>query len=354
MSPLPHRSLTHALFAKRIEGDDWLMKLAQLRFQHEGMQPEMYADSPEELEWLMRFNPSPASPIIVHLPRELNLLESEGRRRVLEFASRFAGRVGGWVVHDRREMAARSAELREAAGELNSALEKINPCPCLFIEYASGLEPRAFAALFAALQPLEHVSACIDIGHVGVWQARHSYAQTRAGEDICALKSSVAQLPQVIAHVDQAVSCSLPAVLSLITVLGQYRKPLHLHLHDGHPLSTVSAFGVSDHLSFLEEIPLGFDYQGRQSLPLMFGPSGLSEIVARSVQAAKLERVSFTLEIHPTRERLPLGDAALLFTHWRDKTNAERMNHWLDVLAKNHRLLTDLLAQQTTSHIPRK
>jgi hypothetical protein len=31
--------------------------------------------------------------------------------------------------------------------------------------------------------------------------------------------------------------------------------------------------------------------------------------------------------------RLPLGAASELFTHWRDLTNAERMNYWLDVLA---------------------
>jgi hypothetical protein len=48
---------------------------------------------------------------------------------------------------------------------------------------------------------------------------------------------------------------------------------------------------------------------------------------------------SFTLEIHPTSQRLPLGDASSLFEHWADKTNAEQMNHWLAVLARNHVLL---------------
>jgi hypothetical protein len=45
------------------------------------------------------------------------------------------------------------------------------------------------------------------------------------------------------------------------------------------------------------------------------------------------------LEIHPANGRLALGDAAPLFSHWRDKTNAERMNQWLFVLGKNHELL---------------
>jgi hypothetical protein len=43
--------------------------------------------------------------------------------------------------------------------------------------------------------------------------------------------------------------------------------------------------------------------------------------------------------------RLPLGAASELFTHWRDLTNAERMNYWLCVLADNHLLATSFLAQ---------
>ena len=49
--------------------------------------------------------------------------------------------------------------------------------------------------------------------------------------------------------------------------------------------------------------------------------------------------MSFSLEIHQGDGRLPLGDAAPLFRHWRDTTNAERMNAWLDVLAENAALV---------------
>ena len=62
----------------------------------------------------------------------------------------------------------------------------------------------------------------------------------------------------------------------------------------------------------------------------MYGPAGLAEII--SVAPAN---ASLTLEIHQAEGRLPLGDAAALFTHWRDRTNAERMNYWLAVLAQN-------------------
>jgi hypothetical protein len=133
-------------------------------------------------------------------------------------------------------------------------------------------------------------------------------------------------------------------VLKLIEDLGTLGKPLHFHLHDGHPLSTFSPFGVSDHLSFLSEIPLSFEYAGRRAAPLMFGPAGLAQVVAKAIEAVGHERLSLTLEIHPTFGRLSLGDAAGLFTHWRDLAHAEQMNHWLSVLAQNHDLILKTLS----------
>jgi hypothetical protein len=96
---------------------------------------------------------------------------------------------------------------------------------------------------------------------------------------------------------------------------------------------------VSDHLSFLAEMPLGFEFRGRPSAPLMFQRQGLFEIVARTLQAMGGAPVSFTLEIHPADGQLALGDAAPLFGHWQDQTNAERMNQWLCALMENHALL---------------
>jgi hypothetical protein len=335
------RAITLGLFEKRIQGDDCLMELARLRFQQEGLGAEMHACSPEELDELMKFRPSPDGPVVVHLARDLNLVEEQNQRRIMDFASHFAGRLYGLVVHDRLEMAVRPEDFLRAAREVESRLEKIERCPMLFIEYAAGLEPETFANFFASIRELARISACIDIGHVGIWQARNAYSQMHPGEDICSLKSEASKLPQVMADVEKAVGSALPRVLNLTEALGPLGKPVHFHLHDGHPLSTFSPFGVSDHLSFLVEIPLGFEYHGGRAVPLMFGPAGLSRIVAQAIEAIGRERVSFTLEIHPTAERLALGDATPLFGNWRDKTNAERMNHWLSVLIQNHSLLIE-------------
>ena len=324
------------LFEKRIEGDDSLMELARLRFRQADLGAEMHGDTPEQLEQQLRFRPAPDAPVVVHLPRELNLAEEEGRRRIAEFASRLAGRVCGLVLHDHPDLAARPGPYLHATREMAARLEEIQARPMLFIEYAAGLEPGVFAYFFKEIRGLPRISACIDTGHVGIWQARQTWSQTHPGQDVCSLKSQPPGLLGAMPEVEAAVQSALPAVLDLIGVLGSFGKSVHFHLHDGHPLSTFSPFGVSDHLSFLAEIPLPFAYQGRRFAPLMFGPRGLQRIVAKALEGLAPAPASFTLEIHPTFERLPLGDAAPLFAHWSDKTNAEMMNHWLWTLSRNH------------------
>jgi len=333
------RALTLGLFEKRIDGDDCLMELARRRFQQAGMGAEMHAGTPEQLDGLLKFRPSEEAPVVVHLPRDFHLAEARSQGRILDFASRFAGRVHGLVLHDHTDMAWHREDSLRAAREMESRLAKIHRCPMLFVEYAVGLEPNTFAGFFASIRELTRISACIDIGHVGIRQARAAYSEIHPGQDICELKWRDDLPPQVMADVEAAVSAAPATVLELVEFIGALGKPVHFHLHDAHPFSTFSPFGVSDHLSFMTEIPLRFDYCGRRFTPLMFGPAGLGRIVAKATEA--ISRVSFTLEIHPTADRLSLGDAAPLFEHWRDKTNAEQMNHWLSVLQRNHDLLLE-------------
>ncbi len=129
---------------------------------------------------------------------------------------------------------------------------------------------------------------------------------------------------------------ALPAVLDLTRSLGSLGKPLHFHLHDGHPLVD----GLQDHISFLERYPIPFEHHGRLSLEPLYGPAGLSRVVAAVASSAAGQSSALTLEIHEHEGRLPLGDAAPLFGHWRDLTNAERMNQWLAVLADNSAIAT--------------
>jgi hypothetical protein len=331
------------LFEKRVEGDDSLLGLAQFRFQQAGLGAEIHAGSPELVEHLLQFRPSARTPVVVHLPRDFDLIDETCRQRIVQLARQFGGCVRGFVVHDAPALTGQPAEYLRAAIELESRLAGISEAPMVFVEYAMGMEPGEFANFFKSAHGLRHVSACIDTGHVGIWQARKAHARKRPGEDVCALKSNPAMLPGLMPAITAAVGTALPVVLELIRVIAGLGKPMHLHLHDGHPLSTASPFGVSDHLSFLAEVPLAFEFQGRRSAPLLFGPTGLGRIARTALTSAGAERVSFTLEIHPVFEHRALGDAAPLFNHWTDKTNAEQMNHWLSVLVQNHQVLVDQL-----------
>jgi hypothetical protein len=335
--------MTLGLFEKRIEGDDALMELARLRFQQARMGTEMHAATPQQLENVMRFRPASDLPMMVHLPRHFNLLNEENRNQIADMAAAFAGRIYGMVIHDHPDLVSRSDDFVRAAKVMQCRLAELGVCPLLFVEYAAGLEPRMFARFFEAIHELTHISSCIDVGHVGIKQVRNTFAGMRPGEDVCALKDQPWRIPEMISDVETAVGAALPTVLDLVETLGKLNKPMHFHLHDGHPLSTFSSFGVSDHLSFLMEMPLSFEFRGRHSVPLMFGRAGLHQIVKTAVRAIGKNRVSFTLEIHPGPGQLPLGDAALLFNHWTDKTNAERMNQWLAVLQDNHVALLECL-----------
>jgi hypothetical protein len=194
-----------------------------------------------------------------------------------------------------------------------------------------------FIQLAEQLQPAQRVSFCIDVGHIGIKQASARFRLRHPGLRLGHLTTGDHRLPDLVADVQDAVGGALPDVLDVIRSLGRIGKPLHFHLHDGHPLIQ----GLPDHLSFLTRLPIPFTYQGRQSLSTMYGPDGLAAIVSAAIETSPPRAVSFTFEVHQVEGRLPLADAAWLFRHWRDTTNAERMNYWLSVLSDNAMLLSE-------------
>jgi hypothetical protein len=340
-----------ALFQKRIDGDDALLHLASQRFREARLGTEFYADTIVELERLLRFKPAPETPAVAHLSRDINLFEEESRKLIIDFAGSFKDQLFGLVIHDQMEIATRFDNYLAALRKMESRLKEVDGSPYLFIEYAIGLEPEIFIGLFKAIRDLERVSACIDIGHIGLWHARTAYSRNHPGKDVCAITPHDPELPEVIEDVEGAVRSALDAVIDVIRTLGYLGKPLHFHLHDAHPLSTLSLFGISDHLSFLNEIPIPFEHKGRKSLDPMFGPSGLTRIVTESLRLLSPDRASFSLEIHPTEGRLPLDDASYLFNHWEDKGNAERMNYWLSVLLRNHQLVSEACEESILKYV---
>jgi hypothetical protein len=340
----------HALFQQRIAGDDALLKLAGLRFAQMGVAAEVYADTPDQLEYVLRFVSGHARLPVVHLNRGVNVLHERGRAAVREFADRFAGRVAGVVVHDHREMGTQTDRLLAGMRELNVRLCERPDRPVVFLEYAAGLDPDWFVEVAERLQDAERVSCCIDVGHVGIRQASARFWLRHPGLSLGHLSAADYRLPDLVADVQDAVGSALPAVLDVIRALGRLGKHLHFHLHDGHPLIP----GLSDHFSFLTRLPIPFSYQGRRSLGTMYGPGGLAAIVSAAIEACPPQRASFTLEIHQVEGRLPLADAAWLFSHWRDTTNAERMNYWLSVLSDNAMLIPQNAVDPSGAATPRQ
>ena len=326
----------HALFQQRVDGDDALLRLAGLRFAQMGMAAEVYANTPDELETVLQFVPPHARLPVVHLSRGINVLHRRDRAIVREFADRFAGRVAGLVVHDKREMAAQTDRLLAALWELNARLCERPNGPLVFLEYAAGLDRGWFVEVAERLQAAERVSCCIDVGHIGLRQAAARFRDSHPGLNLKKLSPEDNRLPDLVADVQDAVGRALPHVLDVTRSLARLGKHVHFHLHDGHPLIP----GLRDHFSFLTRLPIPFSYQGRRSLDMMYGPGGLASIVSAALEACPPQGVSFTLEIHQVEGRLPLTDAARLFPHWQDTTNAERMNYWLSVLAANAMLIS--------------
>jgi hypothetical protein len=326
----------HALFQQPVAGDDALLKLAGLRLAQMGVAAEVYADTPDQLEYVLRFAPAHPRLPVVHLNRGVNVLHERGRSAVEEFAGRFEGRIAGVVVHDKREMETDTGRLVAGLRELSSRLRERPGGPVVFLEYAAGLDLGWFIQLSEQLQDAERVSFCVDVGHIGIRQAGARFWRRHPGLALGHLTTGDDRLPDLVADVQDAVAGALPDVLDVIRSIGRIGKPMHLHLHDGHPLVP----GLSDHFSFLMRLPVPFTYQGRQSLSTMYGPAGLTAIVSAAGEAAPAGAVSLTFEIHQAEGRLPLADAAGLFTHWRDTTNAERMNYRLSVLSDNAMLLS--------------
>jgi hypothetical protein len=329
------------LFQRRVAGDDALLELAALRFAQVGLAAEVYADTPDQLEHVLRFVPPHQSMPMVHLNRGVNVLREHGRAVVGEFADRFAGRIAGLVVHDKHEMGERTDLLLSAMRELDARLSERPGGPLVFLEYAAGLEPGWFVEVAERLRDAERVSCCVDVGHIGIRQASARFGRSHPGLSLRSLSPEDGRLADLVAVVQEAVESAVRDVLDVIRSIGSVGKHVHFHLHDGHPLIE----GLPDHFTFLTRLPIPFSYEGRQSLSMMYGPGGLASIVSAATGACRPEAVSFTLEIHQVEGRLPLADASRLFARWRDTTNAERMNYWLSVLGENALLISEYLTK---------
>lgn len=338
-----HPPLFLAMFHRQIEGDHHLLELAQRRFTSLGLGAEFYPGSILELGESLEFRPLCQPKYTIHLPRSVRLLDTKDFEKILQFAARSRVDAYGMIIHDHEELDTSLSEYEKTARKLNAALSRMVHSPLLFIEYAVGLDIEKYLTFFKRISDCEKISACIDIGHVGIRAAQLTYAETHPNEDICQLTPDYPDLLAKIDDVKKAVASGLPTVLRMIKELGKLKKPLHFHLHDGHPLSTLSPYGVCDHLSFFQEIRIPFEHDGQDVVPLLFGPSGVTKIVQAALDEMPVTQLSFSLEIHPQYDRLALEQYDFLFQTWKDKSRAEQMNSWLEMITHNFQLLKSVM-----------
>src|SRR5690242_16317553 len=177
------RPATLGLFEQRFAGDESLIWLAQHWFSEARMGLEIHAGTIEQLEWFAGKRWKDAR-MVVHLPREFDLLQEDIRGRTVEFATRCHDSMIGLVIHDHPALTKRRDDYLDAVRKLNQDLERSHGA-LVFIEYAVGLEPDDFLKFFESIRDLDRLSACIDIGHVGIRAARAAFAKARGGQDVC-------------------------------------------------------------------------------------------------------------------------------------------------------------------------
>ena len=77
--------------------------------------------------------------------------------------------------------------------------------------------------------------------------------------------------------IDESVCNGRRDSFSIIEALCKVGASVHFHLHDGHPMSTFSPYGVCDHLPFFWEIPTFLPEVG--SIGGIYGILGLRRVL---------------------------------------------------------------------------
>ncbi|MBN2710988.1 MAG: hypothetical protein JXR97_00940 [Planctomycetes bacterium] len=334
-----------AIFGQReeIPGDDALLALARERLLDAGLGAEFYPGSTAHLQSLLNYRPGEAV-CTAHLPRSLNILEEEDRRQITEYASLAAGQLSGFIIHDRPAFTHEPSATQAALESMNKTLADIPEAPRLFVENSGQLAFAETEELAQMILPMNNIGICLDISHLAIQFCHTRLSELGITTDARSLLADREQLIEIMPHIQRVTAEARAESLALIGRVVRREQPIHFHIHDGHPLSTLSLYGVNDHLSFLQQICLPFEWEGRRIVSGCYSVDGLRQFAETVAAAAPLERCSFMLEIHPQPGRLPLGEHANLFAHWQDLRNAEQAKAWHNTLIQNATILRSFLS----------
>jgi hypothetical protein len=185
------------------------------------------------------------------------------------------------------------------------------------------------------------VAPCIDTGHVTVFATRTHFMQERPEGEFWALAEDGRRARDAWPLLEASMAYGREALLGLVERVAALGGPLHFHLHDAHPLSLLSHYGVRDHLSFTEQVPVPREVSANGHVTTLLGTQGLERVIGATLKRLPPERVTFTVEVHHTRAapRAVLGAETELFHHWMDHSNAELTSAWVDTLVANAELV---------------
>jgi len=333
----------YGLFHRNIEGDEALLRLARRRFERAGIGAEIHPGSVDEADREWRLVPAMPARHFAHLPRHLDLLDPAHAGEVLRFALGLAGRARGLVVHDQDGWRARAVDLAGKLSRLDGRLREIPGAPAVHIEYAAGLPLDRFVEIAEGMRGLARIAPCIDTGHVTLFATRDRMRARFPELDVPGLAGDPRAAKAALPELERCMALAKGDLLEMVARLAALGRPLHFHVHDGHPLSTLSPYGVRDHLGFARPVPVAGAVDPAGSVPGLIGRDGLEAVARAALSRLPPGEVTFTLEIHHTVEgrRAPLGDDGDLFRHWTDTTNAELANAWLGDIVESAAILRE-------------
>ncbi len=322
-----------AIFNRMIDGDDALFRLASARFAEGGIGAEIHPSSPETYIYNRSFLDDGVY-CTAHLPRNIDLADLSAIDVLEGYSLLDPVLINGMVVHDSFMLSGSMPEVLPRLELLDENLSSV-----LFVEYAAGLGFETFYEIASSVAGMKNIGICIDVSHIAIQACRIEFSRSNQNVDICSLKPSDPSYAKYFEDIEAAVANARVFVFDYLERLCKLDLPLHFHLHDGHPSSTFSPYGVCDHLSFLHTIPIPFSHNGRTSVDCFYGVAGLEKICNIINANCDRTRTSLMLEIHPQPGTRALGKYSELFSHWNDLHNAEQMNYWLDILLDNAALL---------------
>ncbi len=331
----------NGLLNYHIKGDEALLYLGCSRYTQAGFGVELHPGTPEHMKEILKFVPAGSSST-AHLPYSV-VLDHDDTDRICDFVAEGGDIIGGYVMHDSAYYRENSEHGVELISKLSNKLDgKTNGV--VFLEYAAGLPFDLYYSIAEKITSLPNIGICIDIGHISIKAIAEELSKVLPEQDQRALRPGGDLTYDKYKLVAQAVHDGRGKALKLIESLAKIANFVHFHLHDGHPLSTFSPYGVRDHIPFFWEIPTQLREVG--AVGGLYGVTGLRRVLQIAIANISVEKLSLTLEIHPQPGQKDIAAENMeYFAEWRDLTNAKAMNFWMDLVIQNCLIVRDLCTE---------